>query len=97
MFYFIGIGQNVDIYYLPLKTALEAVGDEKFFKANFNPIYISQIGSSWAELNVVHVYKKTGPKSKFFAPKIALRVERSDPARNHKFCDNFLNAPLQCG
>jgi hypothetical protein len=38
MFYIIVIGQNVDIY--PLKTALEAVGDEnrpKFFKANLSP------------------------------------------------------------
>ncbi len=42
MFYIIGLGQNVDIY--PLKTALEAVGDEnrpKFFKANFIPLKLT--------------------------------------------------------
>jgi hypothetical protein len=26
-----------------------------------------------------------------FAPKIALRVECSDPARNHQLCADFLN------
>jgi hypothetical protein len=31
-----------------------------------------------------------------FAPKIALRVERSDPARNHQFRADFLNVRLQC-
>jgi len=42
LFYFLGVGQNVDIY--PLKTALEAVSDEnrpKFFKANFNPLKLT--------------------------------------------------------
>ncbi len=42
VFYFISIGQNVDIY--PLKMALEAVGDEnrpKFFKANFIPLKLT--------------------------------------------------------
>ena len=41
MFYIIGIGQNVD---LPLKKALEAVGDEnrpKYFKANFTPLKLT--------------------------------------------------------
>ncbi len=60
MFYILGIGQNVDIY--PLKTALEAVGDEnrpKFFKANFNPLKLIFLrfffGSSWAKLNLIYV------------------------------------------
>ncbi len=100
MFYILGIGQNVDI---TPKTALEAVGDEnrpKFFKANFNPLTfnISQIcfGSSWAKVNVIY-FKKKQAKKFIFAPKIALRVEPSDPARNHKFRADFLNARLQCG
>ncbi len=41
MSYIIGVGQNVD---LPLKKALEAVGDEnwpKVFKANFNPLKLT--------------------------------------------------------
>ena len=41
--------------------------------------------------------KKKQAKKFLFAPKIALRVERSDPARNHKFRADFLNARLQCG
>jgi hypothetical protein len=41
--------------------------------------------------------KKKQAKKFIFAPKIALRVERSDPARNHKFRADFLNARLQCG
>ncbi len=39
--------------------------------------------------------KKAGQKS-IFAPKIALRVERSDPARNSFFPADFLSAHLQC-
>jgi hypothetical protein len=31
-----------------------------------------------------------------FAPKIALRTDGSDPARNHLFRTDFLNACLQC-
>jgi hypothetical protein len=31
-----------------------------------------------------------------FAPKIALRADRSDPARNHHFPAHFLSARLQC-
>jgi hypothetical protein len=41
--------------------------------------------------------KKKQAKKLIFAPKIALRVERSDPAQNHKFRADFLNARLQCG
>ena len=44
MFYFLGIGQNVDIY--SSKMALEAVGDEnrpKFFKANFIPLKLTNL------------------------------------------------------
>ncbi len=43
MFYFIGIGQNVDLF---LKTALEAVCDKnrpKFFKAYFIPLKLTNI------------------------------------------------------
>jgi hypothetical protein len=40
---------------------------------------------------------KKQAKKLIFAPKIALRVERSDLALNHKFCADFLNARLQCG
>ena len=42
------------------------------------------------------MFKKKQAKKFIFAPKIALRV-RSDPARNHKFRADFLNARLQCG
>jgi hypothetical protein len=41
MSYIIGIGQNVN---LPLKKALDAVGDKnrpKVFKANFNPLKLT--------------------------------------------------------
>jgi hypothetical protein len=31
-----------------------------------------------------------------FAPKITLRADRSDPARNHHFPADFLSAHLQC-
>ncbi len=40
--------------------------------------------------------KKKQAKKLIFDPKIALRTESSDPARNHKFCADFLNVPLQC-
>jgi hypothetical protein len=43
------------------------------------------------------MFKKKQAKKLIFAPKIGLRVERSDPAQNHKFRANFLNARLQCG
>jgi hypothetical protein len=83
------------IFFLPLRTAPEAVGDKnrpKFFKANFNPLKLTFLrfffGSSWAKLNVVYVLKKQAKKL-IFAPKIALRVERSDPDRNHKFRADF--------
>jgi hypothetical protein len=47
-------------------------------------------------LNVVYVFKKKQAKKSIFAPKIALRVERSDPARNSYFPADFLSARLQC-
>jgi hypothetical protein len=40
--------------------------------------------------------KKKQAKKSIFAPKIALRVERSDPARNSFFPADFLSARLQC-
>jgi hypothetical protein len=40
--------------------------------------------------------KKKQAKKLIFATKIALRVECSDPARNHQFCADFLNVRLQC-
>ncbi len=43
------------------------------------------------------MFKKKQTKELIFAPKIALRVERSDLARNHKFRADFLNAHLQFG
>jgi hypothetical protein len=49
-----------------------------------------------AKLNVVYVFKKKQAKKSIFAPKIALRVERSDPARNSYFTADFLSARLQC-
>jgi hypothetical protein len=39
--------------------------------------------------------KKKQAKKSIFAPKIALRVERSDPARNSYFPADFLSARLQ--
>jgi hypothetical protein len=35
------------------------------------------------------MFKKKQAKKLIFAPKIALRVELSDPARNHQFCATF--------
>ncbi len=40
--------------------------------------------------------KKKQAKKSIFAPKIALRVELSDPARNSFFPADFLSARLQC-
>jgi hypothetical protein len=40
--------------------------------------------------------KKKQAKKLIFAPKIALRVELSDPARNSFFSADFLSARLQC-
>jgi hypothetical protein len=42
------------------------------------------------------MFKKKQAKKSIFAPKIALRVERSDPARNSFFPAEFLSACLQC-
>ena len=41
------------------------------------------------------MFKKKQAKKSIFAPKIALRVERSDPARNSYFPADFLSARLQ--
>ncbi len=40
--------------------------------------------------------KKKQAKKSIFAPKIALRVERSDPARNSCFPADFLRARFRC-
>jgi hypothetical protein len=40
--------------------------------------------------------KKKQAKKLIFDPKIVLRTEHSDPARNHQFCADFLSASLQC-
>ncbi len=40
--------------------------------------------------------KKKQAKKLIFDPRIAMRTERSDPARNHQFCADFLNVRLQC-
>jgi hypothetical protein len=40
--------------------------------------------------------KKERKKKLIFAPEIALRVERSDPAQNPYFAADFLNARFQC-
>jgi hypothetical protein len=40
--------------------------------------------------------KKKQAKKSLFAPKIALTVERSDPAQNSSFPATFLSARLQC-
>ncbi len=42
------------------------------------------------------MFKKKQAKKSIFAPNIALRVERSDPARNSYFPADFLSALLQC-
>ena len=41
------------------------------------------------------MFKKKQAKKLIFAPKIALRVELSDPARNSFFSADFLSARLQ--
>ncbi len=42
------------------------------------------------------MFKKKQAKKLNFAPKITLRVERSDPARNSFFPADFLSAPFRC-
>jgi hypothetical protein len=42
------------------------------------------------------MFKKKQPKKSIFDPKIALRVDRSDPSRNPYFPVDFLSARLQC-
>ncbi len=42
------------------------------------------------------MFLKKQAKKSIFAPKIALRVEHSDPARKPYFPANFLSARLQC-
>ena len=42
------------------------------------------------------MFKKKQAKKLIFAPKIALRVECSDPARNPYFPADFLSARLEC-
>jgi hypothetical protein len=42
------------------------------------------------------MFKKKQAKKFIFAPEIALRVERSDLARNPYFPADFLNAQFQC-
>jgi hypothetical protein len=37
------------------------------------------------------MFKKKQAKKLIFDPKMALRTECSDPARNHQFCTDFLN------
>ncbi len=49
------------------------------------------------KIKFLFMFKKKQAKKFIFAPKITLRVEHSDPARNHKFRADFLNARLQCG
>ena len=42
------------------------------------------------------MFKKKQAKKLNFAPKIALRVERSDPARKSFFPADFLSARFRC-
>ena len=42
------------------------------------------------------MFKKKAGQKVNFAPKIALRVELSDPARNHQFRADFLSARFRC-
>jgi hypothetical protein len=42
------------------------------------------------------MFKKKQAKKLIFDPKIAMRTERSDPARKNQFCADFLNVRLQC-
>ncbi len=42
------------------------------------------------------MFKKKQAKKLIFAPKIALRVESSDPARNPYFLADFLSARFRC-
>jgi hypothetical protein len=42
------------------------------------------------------MFKKKHAKKLIFAPSIALRVQRSDVARNPYFAADFLNARFQC-
>ncbi len=68
---------------------------------HFKPLKIFQLPNSiyihirrWLQqkLDLVYVIKKKQAKKSIFAPKIAPRVERSDPARNSYFPADFLSA-----
>ena len=70
------------------------------FQSQFYPFKINHsltvFAYSWAELNVDYIFKKKLAKKTIFAPKIALRVECSDPARNPYFPADFLSARFRC-
>ena len=87
MFYFIGIGQNVDIY--PSKRLWKLSVTKIVFQSQFYPLKINislkNFTYSWAELNVDYVLKKSRPKSQF----LPLKSARNFPA-------DFLSARLQC-
>ncbi len=79
--------------------ALEAVGDEnrpKFFNAYFIPLKLTNLWIFLHNFGQKFMFKKKQAKKLIFDPKIALRTKRSDPARNHQFCADFLNVRLQC-
>ncbi len=70
------------------------------FQSQFYPFKINHsltvFAYLWAELNVDYIFLKKQAKKTIFAPKIALRVECSDPARNPYFPADFLSACFRC-
>ena len=100
IFYFIGKGQNVDINPSQRLWKLSVTKTATVFQSQLYPFKINPsltvFAYSWAELNEDYIFFKKQAKKTIFAPKIALRVECSDPARNHQLCADFLNVRLQC-
>jgi hypothetical protein len=82
--------------------ALKVIRDEnrtKFFKANFIPLELTILVFFYIIMGRIKCslcFKKKQAKKLFFAPKIALRVECSDPARNPYFPADFLSACFRC-
>ncbi len=99
MFYFLSIGPNVDIYPSKRLWKLSVTKIGQVFTSQFYPLRINHSLSFlyiiMGRIKCSLCLKKKQAKKLTFAPKIALRVERSDPTRNPYFPD-FLSARLQC-
>jgi hypothetical protein len=69
-------------------TKTATVFQSQLYPFKINPS-LTVFAYSWAELNEDYIFFKKQAKKTIFAPKIALRVECSDPA-------DFLSARFRC-